>query len=187
MSLGSGVITGLLILYPVLVYLGLTYSRIAAVAFLLIVVSIGRLVLMNRKIRPFGSSTAWISAGGIVLAGAALLRDSADAMLFYPTFVNFVLFTIFVRSLFVPPAIITALAKIREPELSDTASRYTRNVTVVWAIFFLLNGSISFWTARWATAETWTLYNGFLAYLLVGGLIGGEWLVRARLTKDRAR
>lgn len=187
MSLGSGAITGLLILYPVLVYLGLTYSRISAVAVLLIAASIGRLILMHRSGRPLGASTPWISAGGILLAGTVLLRGSADAMLFYPSFVNLVLLVIFVHSLYAPPAIITRVAKIREPELSDRAIRYTRNVTLIWSIFFLLNGSISVWTAVWATAETWTLYNGLVAYLLIGMLIGGEWLVRGRLTKDKAR
>ena len=187
MSLGSGAITGLLIFYPVLVYLGLTYSRITTVAILVIVVSIGRLLLRNRNDRSLGSSTLWISAGGIALAGTGLLRGSAAAMLFYPTFVNLVLLTIFVHSLYSPPAMITRLARLREPELSATAIRYTRNVTVVWALFFLLNGSVSLCTALWATAETWALYNGLVAYVLVGALIGGEWLVRARLIKDGTR
>ncbi len=180
MSLGSRVITALLILYPGLVYLGLTYSRVSAVAVLLIVVSIGRLILSS-QIRPLGSSTSWISAGGIVLAGTVLLRGSAQAMLFYPTFVNLVLLTLFVHSLYSPPAVITVLARVREPELSATAIRYTRRVTVVWSLFFLLNGSIALYTALWTTAETWALYNGLIAYMLVGVLIGGERLVRARM------
>jgi uncharacterized membrane protein len=40
------------------------------------------------------------------------------------------------------------------------------------------------YTALWTSAETWTLYNGLIAYLLIGALVGGEWLIRARF-KDR--
>ena len=91
MSFASAAITILLVLYPALVYLGLSYSRISAVAVLLIVISIGRLALRYRGINPLGASAPWISAGGILLAGTVLLRGSADAMLFYPMFVNLVL------------------------------------------------------------------------------------------------
>ena len=184
-SLGSVVITALLILYPVLVYLGLSYSRISAVAILLIVVSIGRLFVRRRGMDTLGPATIWISAGGIVLAGAGLLRGSAEAMLYYPTLVNLVLLIVFVHSLIYPPAVITRLARIREPDLPPAGVRYTRTVTVVWSVFFLLNGSASIFTAIWTTAETWTLYNGFIAYVLIGALFGVEWLVRARVMKDR--
>ena len=29
----------------------------------------------------------------------------------------------------------------------------------------------------------WTAWNGMIAYLLIGALMGGEWLVRSRLIK----
>ena len=154
-------------------------------AILLIVVSIGRLFVRRRGMDTLGPATIWISAGGIVLAGAGLLRGTAEAMLYYPTLVNLVLLIVFVHSLIYPPAVITRLARIREPDLPPAGVRYTRNVTVVWSVFFLLNGSASIFTAIWTTAETWTLYNGFIAYVLIGALFGGEWLVRARVMKDR--
>ena len=47
----------------------------------------------------------------------------------------------------------------------------------------MLNGLAASYTAVWATTETWTIYNGFVAYVLMGALMGGEWLVRARLMK----
>jgi uncharacterized membrane protein len=184
-SLGSAAITALLILYPVLVYLGLSYSKISAVAILLIVLSVGRLFVRRRGMDTLGPATIWISAGGILLAGAGLLRGSADSMLYYPTLVNLVLLIVFVHSLFFPPAVITRLARIREPELPPAGVRYTRKVTVVWSVFFLLNGSASIYTALWTTTETWTLYNGLIAYLLIGALFGGEWLLRSRVMKEK--
>jgi len=186
-SPGSVAISVLLILYPVLVYLGLSYSRVSAVAILLIVVSIGRLFLRRHGTVTLGSATIWISVGGVILAATGLMKGSAQAMLYYPALVNLVLLTAFVHSLFYPPAMITRLARIRQPELPAAGIRYTRNVTVVWSVFFLLNGSVSIITAIRASAEMWTLYNGFVAYVLMAALFGGEWLVRGRVMKKEAR
>ena len=36
-------------------------------------------------------------------------------------------------------------------------------------------------TALWASDKTWALYNGLIAYLLMGALFAGEWLVRGRV------
>ncbi len=108
-------------------------------------------------------------------------------MLFYPTFVNLVLLLVFVHSLYSPPTVITRLARFREPELPESAVRYTRNVTVIWSFFFLVNGSVSLYTALWATTETWTLYNGLIAYIAIAALMGGEWIVRARVMKNRTQ
>ena len=182
-TVGSLFITVLLILYPFLVYFGLTYARLSAVAVLVILISIGRLILYRKHAAFLRMSALWISAGGILLAGTVLLRGSSDAMLFYPAFVNAVLLTVFVHSLIFPPSVITRVARLHDPGLSDSGVRYTRKVTLIWTIFFMLNGFIAFYTAVWATAEIWTIYNGFVAYVLMGALIGGEYLIRARLMK----
>ncbi len=54
-------------------------------------------------------------------------------------------------------------------------------MTLVWSIFFVVNGSVAAATALWASDEIWVLYNGFIAYLLIGTLAAGEWLLRQRV------
>ncbi len=58
--------------------------------------------------------------------------------------------------------------------------RYTRRVTQVWCGFFVLNGGLALCTALWASDAGWALYNGLVAYVLMGLLFAGEWLVRRR-------
>jgi len=58
--------------------------------------------------------------------------------------------------------------------------RYTRQVTRIWCAFFAVNALIAAWTALWATREVWALYNGFFAYLAMGALFAGEWILRRR-------
>jgi uncharacterized membrane protein len=77
------------------------------------------------------------------------------------------------------------LARLREPDLPPHAVVYVRRVTQVWCGFFLLNGSVALATALWASERVWALYNGLIAYLLIGTLFAVEWLVRQRV-KARA-
>ena len=58
---------------------------------------------------------------------------------------------------------------------------YTRRVTQVWCGFFVFNGSLALLTALYASDGVWMLYNGLLAYVLMGILFAGEWLVRQRV------
>ena len=73
------------------------------------------------------------------------------------------------------------LARLRNPELPAAGVRYTRQVTQVWCAFFIVNGLIAVWTAVWSSREVWAVYNGFIAYLAMGALFAGEWLLRRRL------
>jgi uncharacterized membrane protein len=73
-----------------------------------------------------------------------------------------------------------------EPDLDPHGVRYTRSVTLIWVGFFAINGSVALWTAVWGSWAAWTLYNGALAYLLAGLLLGGEYLVRQRVRARRA-
>jgi hypothetical protein len=54
---------------------------------------------------------------------------------------------------------------------------YLRRLTMVWACFFVINGCIALATVQ-MSMQAWGLYNGFIAYLAIGGLLGGEWLFR---------
>jgi uncharacterized membrane protein len=46
-----------------------------------------------------------------------------------------------------------------------------------------MNGLIACYTAFFTSLETWTLYNGLIAYILMGLLFAGEYVVRLRVQK----
>jgi uncharacterized membrane protein len=52
-------------------------------------------------------------------------------------------------------------------------------VTQLWCAFFIANGAVAIYTALFGSRDDWALYNGLIAYLLMGGLFGGEWLYRS--------
>ncbi|MDU7135113.1 MAG: hypothetical protein E6325_27580, partial [Enterobacteriaceae bacterium] len=61
--------------------------------------------------------------------------------------------------------------------------QYTRRVTQVWCLFFIINGGIALFTAMYGDMSLWAAWNGMISYLLIGALMGAEWLVRSRLMK----
>ena len=63
-------------------------------------------------------------------------------------------------------------------EMSPQGVAYTRVVTFIWCIFFVVNGSISAWLAFFGSTESWALYTGIYAYVAMGVLLGGEYVFR---------
>lgn len=113
-----------------------------------------------------------------LLSGAALFFKNGDVLKLYPVFVNLLMLTIFATSLTRGESFIERLARLRTPELPPEAVRYTRRLTMVWCGFFVANGSVALWTVFSGDDWLWAAYNGFVSYVLIGALMGGEWLYR---------
>ncbi|RLA19450.1 MAG: hypothetical protein DRQ61_11515 [Gammaproteobacteria bacterium] len=167
------VILALSICYPFMVYWGLQHFDTLVLLLLLLALLLARWALGERV-----PEKRIVIATLVGVVAIALIWGQQLGLKFYPVIINFCLLTVFLGSLFSPPTIVEQLARIREPDLPPDAISYIRKVTWMWSVFFLLNGSIAAVTAVWGSDEAWMLYNGFIAYLLVGGLAGGEWLVR---------
>ena len=85
---------------------------------------------------------------------------------------------VFGGSLWSSMPIVERLARLRDPQLPAVAVRYTRRVTQIWCAFFIFNGGVALFTALHGDMALWTAWNGMVAYLLMGLLMGSEWLVR---------
>jgi uncharacterized membrane protein len=184
---------GALTLYPMLMYIGQTWLGGTWVAFILIAICSIRLVALRfgptaRIAGAFGARHLLLVCGGaIVLALISLWRNSPDAMLYYPVLMNAAMLLLFASSLAFPPTVIERLARVRHPDLPPEAVPYLRRVTIAWCIFFIGNGTVAFFTAVRATFETWALYNGLIAYVLIGAMFAGEFLTRMQVMKGLRR
>ena len=110
--------------------------------------------------------------------------DPELAARLYPVFMNATMFLAFAMTLWKPPSMIERFARISDPDLDAHGVIYTRNVTLVWMVFFVVNGSIALWTALHGTWLQWGAYNGGISYALAGTLMGVEYLVR-RIVRRR--
>lgn len=161
--------------YPLLVYIGLGRFEPRWLALLLAGLAVARALSSRDRF------WWWSAAAALVLAATALLANQALPLKLYPVLVNTVLLLVFGASLRHPPSMVERLARLREPDLDADGVAYTRRVTQVWCIFFLFNGSLALATSLWASDAVWALYNGLIAYGLIGLLMAGEWLVRCRV------
>lgn len=169
-------LTLLTLAYPMLVYFGLGYQiEPRWLALLLVAMALLR--------AAFGREPVWLAAAGgaLVLAALSLWGNHAMPLKLYPVLVSVALLCVFSISLVYPPTVIERLARLHEPDLPATGVAYTRCVTQVWCGFFIVNGSVSLWTALFASDAVWALYNGVISYALMGILFAGEWLVRKRV------
>ena len=169
------VLVALTVLYPLLVYLGLGRFEPRWLAFLLFALA---LVRLGASRQPLWWVAA-VSAG--LLALATFLANAALPLKLYPVVVNGALLALFGASLARPPSAVERLARLTRPDLPPAAVAYTRKVTWVWCAFFVFNGAVAAATALWGSDAQWALYNGLVAYALMGALFAAEWLVRQRV------
>jgi uncharacterized membrane protein len=161
------------LLYPLAIWLGQGQVEPRLLAGLLLLVALTRLHTVKA-----GQAGRWWLGGTLLLMALAVWGNALLPLKLYPVLVNAAMLGLFVYSLIFPPSMVERFARMREMDLPAQAIGYTRQVTQVWCIFFAVNGAIALITALWASAALWLLYNGLIAYLLMGLLFAGEYCIR---------
>ena len=165
----------LTVLYPLLIWFGPGRVEPRWLACVLLLAAASRVPSLK-----LSALARWSVCGALLLAGAAVAANAMLPLKLYPVLVNAAMLAAFGYSLFVPPSMIERLARLREPDLPDAAIGYTRRVTQVWCVFFVVNGTLALVFALWGSEALWSLYTGVISYLLMGLLLGGELLLRRR-------
>ncbi|AJI52377.1 hypothetical protein [Francisella philomiragia] len=166
----------IIILYPFIVYIGLNSLSVKYLGLIVVLIFILRLLILKKD-----PSITWklITVIGILLAGIAIIVDNITVMLLYPIFVSIILFCIFCYSLFQDKSLITKIAiRMSKEPLPDYAIKYTWYATLAWCVFFAINASISTYTIILGSVQFWTLYNGFISYILIGLMMLSEIIIR---------
>lgn len=161
------------------------YAGIALLALLWMQrwIGAGSVSLLLRQLTPLD----WLTAGTLTCTSAAVaITDSELLLRLYPALVNAGLLLSFAATLRSGPTMIEKFARMRIPDLQPRAVRYTRRVTQVWCAFFALNGLTAVVAALAWSRGAWALYNGVIAYVLVGVLIAAEAAFRHRVVRPHA-
>jgi uncharacterized membrane protein len=169
------------LLYPFVVYFGT--EKVAPPIFALVLGAIWLIRAPSLLRQPGG---CWMVGAALVYCVLLAVTGEAKLLRWYPVLISALLLVAFGLSLIYGPPFIERIARLREPNLPPSAVRYTRAVTWVWVGFFAFNGSMSVALSLWAPLSWWTLYNGLIAYLIMGTLFAVEWLLRQRLRRSFA-
>lgn len=99
----------------------------------------------------------------------------------YPVVMVAVFLSLFAASLFRTP-LVERFAVAMGERLDERGHAYCRGVTVAWTVFLSLHLAVTVVTV-FLSLEAWALYNGCLAYVLMGLMFAGEYLVRRRIRR----
>lgn len=180
----TGLSAIVLFAYPFAVYFGIDKFGLNLVGGLLIAALLLRLFVANKTpLQEFKFLALTTGAVGILLVTLGMVFKQHGWLKFYPVVVNICMLCVFAFSLKQPQSIIERLARLQEPELPPSGVAYTRKVTMVWCVFFVLNAAFALYTC-FLPVKIWTLYNGLISYLLAGSLFAGEWIVRQFVRKE---
>ncbi|ENV4252933.1 hypothetical protein ACFJ88_004193 [Vibrio parahaemolyticus] len=180
----TGLSAIVLFAYPFAVYFGIDKFGLNLVGGLLIAALLLRLFVANKTpLQEFKFLALTTGAVGILLVALGMVFKQHGWLKFYPVVVNVCILCVFAFSLKQPQSIIERLARLQEPELPPSGVAYTRKVTMVWCVFFVLNAVFALYTC-FLPVKIWTLYNGLISYLLAGSLFAGEWIVRQFVRKE---
>jgi len=160
--------------YPFIIFFGIQYFPPSFFGLILLVMLALRYGVLLPSERPILLPVLILF---VTYAVTATLLRNTTMLLYYPALVNFSLCAVFLNSLRQGDPLLLRIIRARGWPISKHGPRYLYRLTAVWAGFFVLNGSVSIWTAT-KSIEMWTIYNGLLSYFLVAILVGGEWLFR---------
>ncbi len=189
--LGIPLLGALLLFYPAAVFYGLQHGSARLVGLLLGIVVVARWWLLRGlgdNSEPGDKKTGAAGLMPVLLAGlacalVAVLANSGAALRLLPVLISLIMLATFGYTLWRPPTMIERFARALDGELPPAGIAYTRRVTQVWCLFFIVNAAVALYTALFASIATWTLYNGLISYGLMGLLFAGEWLLRQYLLR----
>ncbi len=180
---GTAALVAASILYPGLVYAGrATVPPLAFVALALMLIG-ARLAVSTSP-----AARVWrlpLAAAAVLIAALAAL-DGQLAAKAYPVVLSLGAAAVFGASLLRPPSLIERFARLQEPDLPPEGQAYCRIVTVVWAVWLVVNALVAAGLALWGSDTAWALWTGVVAYMVMGVLFGGEFLVRRVVRRRHA-
>ena len=173
-------LTGLfIVLYPFFVYWGLDNLSPRLLAAIILVAFAVRTVSMaggfeKHKLIPFLPLFVAILISCTLVA---MLNDG-KYLLHVPWVIGLTFTWTFARTLLRPPTLIETFARVKFPVLPPPALHYCRGVTRLWTIALAANTLFCLYLALHADVRLWTLYNGFICYILFAIFFLAEYLVR---------
>jgi len=165
------------VLYPLVMYVGFkTFSpRLVAILFGLMAI-VGAVL---KKCDPYTLRLLAPGIGVMLLCLISAFFNRSHFMLYLPVLISVNLLISFGYTLFRPPSMVAIFAQQTTAiTFNDEQLRYCRLVTLIWVIFFVFNGTAAGLTACCAALEVWSLYNGLIAYGIMGLLFTVELFYR---------
>lgn len=179
-------------LYPIVIFTSLVIFKLPVRIISLCVIGLALAFFLSAtglkknagfNARPIITSLLFMTAGL-----ACFLTNRIIFLRLYAVVISLMMLLVFSSTLIYPPSIIFRFAcladkTIKGSPIEKKVMLYCKKVCMVWCLFFVINGSISFYTAFFASEEVWAVYNGGISYLFMGLLFAIEYIIRIGVNK----
>ena len=181
----SKLLVTLMIAYPVVAFVILWFKQpLFLIIYLLsIFLLLGVQKCLNKK---------WAAATGLFILVGLITYFIQQGHVHYfiympPMLILFGLFILFSQSLFgdqIPLITRYAMMLNEKDKIDDRHYNYSRLLTILWSIFFLLMTITSLSLAIFSSLETWSLFTNVISYILITAFFVIEFFIRKRLFSD---
>lgn len=173
---------GLVVLWLVLAvgYMGASATGFRVVAMAVVSLMVGALLMASGR-RVVGGIT------GTVLVGFCIyFSDSMHFIVYAPPLAAFAFMAWFFHRTLQPGSepLITRVARMEHPDLPPDMTRYSRMLTWVWAVCFMLLFGLALVLALLLELDVWSRWVHGLGYLLPGALFLVEYAYRHYRFRD---
>jgi uncharacterized membrane protein len=167
----------LLIAYPICVHYAVVTMNPEAQLLALVLLAAGVSLPGIKKHSVF----SWLVLLSVMLLSVLISYLQLTMYVLYipPIIIPLLLFSVFFRSLQPNETpMTTRIGETIHGSFSPDMRNYSRQVTVLWCVFFIL---LTLWSAMlpiYASDEIWSLFTSFINYLLVALLFVAEYFYR---------
>ena len=174
------------ILYPLLVFCVLVVFKlpIRYLSIGIIIFAIAYSVVNSRHYK--GRHTLLLFISPVILCTIGVislyLDDSPIIIKLYPALADLAYLTIMVTSFFFPPPLAYYFINIFDKSIKTKIPKarfdvYCVRASVVWCVYFVIDGITALLTAYFSSDFVWGVYNGGITYAIMGLIFAGEFVI----------
>lgn len=174
-------------LYPTIIFFGLYFGKLSPRILSLALITLALFHLSSYSKQNKGN--AWrglfLFIATALCGSAAFTLNSFLFLKFYPVIVNVAFLVFFTYTLHHKPSLAFRMASLDKKILKSPSKNfiesYCNKVTFAWCIFFTTNALLALVTIISQSDFAWIIYNGLIAYILMGIFFMTEITIRKKI------
>jgi uncharacterized membrane protein/rubredoxin len=180
------------IMYPVLVFCAMVILKlpIRYLSIGIIIFAIAYSIINSRHYKGKHTIALFVSPLILCIIGIVSLcmGESPFFIKLYPALTALAYLTIMITSFFFPPPLAYYFIDIFDKTIKtkipkEVFESYYLKASVIWCVFFFIDGIISVFTTLYGSDRVWGIYNGGVTYFLMGLIFIGEFIVLKSIEK----
>jgi uncharacterized membrane protein len=183
------------VLYPILIFLSLVVFKIHVryISIFVVVLAISCFIVNRKNYQGKDSVILFVTPTVLLIIGMICIFFKSELILkLYPVIADVAYLLIFGISLFFPPPVVYFFVNLlskhsKEKIPAPKFDRFCRQATLVWCIYFVVDGIIAYLTILGSSDIIWGIYNGGITYVMIALLLVGDFFMIKYIEKKETK